>query len=352
MNKIIHGGDIYTDRGIPPEQLIDFSASLNPLGMPHSVRQALSDIARTRPCYPDPLCRELKYRLSAYESMPVEYFFCGNGAAEIIYRLVSALRPKKAGVLAPTFSEYERALDVAECEVVRFELAEYNDFELTDQILPYITEDMDMLFLCNPNNPTGRITSFELMQQIAERCEQTGCLLVVDECFLDFVEGARSMTQLLWGNKHLVVLKAFTKIFAMAGIRLGYCLCSDSALIARLERAGDPWNVSVPAQQCGIAATKEKEFVQQTREFVRQEREYLSSELRVIGFRVYKSEANYLMFRCDDSKLDSRLLKYGILIRSCADYVGLDEYDYRIGIKTHEHNTALTHALLAIRFGE
>lgn len=350
MDKILHGGDIYTERGISPEQLVDFSANLNPLGMPHSVRQALSDVARSRPCYPDPLCRSLKFHLSAYESMPVEYFFCGNGAAEIIYRLTGAVRPRKAGVLAPCFSEYERALDSVGCEVVRFELGEYNDFALTDQILPYITEDMDMLFLSNPNNPTGRLTPFELMKQIAERCEETGCLLVVDECFLDFVEGGCSMTQLLWGNKNLVVLKAFTKIFAMAGIRLGYCLCSDSELIRRLETVGDPWNVSVPAQQCGIAATKEKEFVKQTQAFVKQERKYLGSELQVIGFRVYESAANFLMFRCDDDKLDSRLLKYGFLIRRCDNFVGLDGYDYRIAVKTHEHNTALTHALLAIRF--
>ena len=224
--KLTHGGDIYTYKEMFKREALDYSANINPLGMPRGVKEALIESIDSWANYPDPLCRKLKYDLAENEKVDNEYIILGNGAADIIFRLVYALKPKKAIVLAPTFSEYEEALTSVECKVQYHYLKEEDGFLLRDDFIECISDEIDMVFICNPNNPTGELVSIELLEKILKRCREKDVMLVMDECFNDFIEEPEryTMKNYLKENKNLFILKAFTKIYAMAGLRLGYGL--------------------------------------------------------------------------------------------------------------------------------
>ena len=281
---LIHGGDVqgYIDEyGDAP---LDFSANLNPLGLPDGVREAVCRAAADSARYPDPLCRELRRALAGFEGVDPEEILCGNGAADLIFRVALALRPQKALTLAPTFAEYETALRLAGCAVEHFPLEETDGFAVRPAILGAL-DGVDAVFLCNPNNPTGRLCDPALLRELLKRCAARGVLLVVDECFNDFLDEpeAHSLKPLLRKYPNLLLLKAFTKIYAMAGLRLGYCLCADRELLAKLRGAAQPWAVSTVAQTAGIAALCETEYRARSRALIRTERAYLSAQLAAPG---------------------------------------------------------------------
>lgn len=339
---LIHGGDwagFQQEYGSMP---LDFSANISPLGLPEGVREALVKAAFSCERYPDPLCRALCGQLALRENLPEAFILCGNGAADLIYRAVLAKRPRRALLAAPTFAEYAQALELAGCCTERFVLSQAEDFRLTEEFLRRIVPGVEMVFLCEPNNPTGILTPRGLLERILEQCCRAGALLVVDECFLDFVEEpeAHTMAGFLAGCPNLLILKAFTKLYAMAGVRLGYALCADRALLDGMRAAGQPWAVSELAQQAGIAALQETEYVRRVRALVSRERPRLARELETLGLRVFPGEANYLMFY-GPRRLDERLREKGVLIRSCANYPGLGSCFYRTAVRTPEENREL-----------
>lgn len=353
--KLIHGGDIYSARERlsrleNPPKILDFSANINPLGLPDGVKQAIRDSVDTFDIYPDPLCRELVSGLSSHEGVPKEWILCGNGAADLIYRTVYAVRPKKAMVLAPTFAEYEEALNAVCCEVVHYELHEKDGFQIREGLLDALDEELDMLFLCNPNNPTGQMVTKEFLLKAVRRCKPLGILLFVDECFNEFLEEPEAYTakEFLKIFDNLMILKAFTKIYAMAGIRLGHCISANTTLLRRIREAGQPWSVSAPAQAAGIRAMEEKRYLDETKELIRKERDYLVPRLKELGIKVIAANANYIFVK--DSRRAARplhemLFDRGILIRNCDNYNGLGPGYYRICVKKHEENVKLIEAI-------
>lgn len=335
-----HGGDIYRNRHVQ----IDFSVNANPLGPPLKVTEAIRDKAEQISCYPDMYCGELTKALGGLENIPAEWILCGNGAAELFFSAALAIKPKKALVLSPTFSEYERALKVVGADIYYYELRETDDFRVREDILDYIVPDVDMAFLCNPNNPTGNCIRKGLMEQIAVRCREHGSFLVIDECFIDFLDDPEmyEMKGKLKVFSNLLIVKALTKLFSMPGLRLGYGMCSDGSLLCRMRSVLQSWNVSVLAQAGGIAAARDcKDYVKETKDLVRRERKYLITELEKQRFQVYGSLANYIFFRdclSEERNLYSEALDNGFLIRDCSDYRGLSRGYYRIAVRTHEEN--------------
>lgn len=221
--------------------------------------------------------RALTAALSQTEAVPKAWILCGNGAADLVFRLALAEKPKHALVLAPTFAEYAAALETVDCEIHRHMLREENDFALTDDVLNAIEPPIDRVFLCQPNNPTGQAADRTLMRRILAKCEAVGARLAVDECFLDFLPDGEAWTMKpeLAAHPGLFILKAFTKLYGMAGVRLGYGLCADEDLLARMRRAGQPWAVSSLAQTAGLAALGQTEYVAQVRTLIETERPYL-----------------------------------------------------------------------------
>lgn len=358
-HKLIHGGDVFSAReqlGMlenPPE-ILDFSANINPLGLPEGVKQAIRESAASFDIYPDPLCRELVAGISAQEGVPGKWILCGNGAADLIYRTVYAIRPKKAMVLSPTFAEYEEALRAASCAVVYYPLSEDNAFQVNEGFLNALDDSLDLLFLCNPNNPTGQLMSKELLKRVADRCKQLGIILFLDECFNDFLEEPQEYT--LTGHleefDHLIILKAFTKIYAMAGLRLGYCMTANGSMLEKIRAAGQPWSVSSPAQAAGIQALQETEYLAEAKKLIREERDYLIPQLRAAGITVISAGANYIFIRDSvqlGKPLHEALFEKGILIRNCNNYHGLMPGYYRICIRKHEDNMRLIQAIKSVK---
>ena len=340
-----HGGDLYSQPVV-----LDFSANTNPLGTPDAVRQAVIGAVSRLDRYPDPYCRALVQAIAHFEQVPQDEILCGCGAAELIFSYCTAVRPKRALELAPTFSEYSAALESVGCQVERYPLTAQNGFVLEEPFLSYLQKgEWDVVFLCNPNNPTGQIIAPKLLEQIARLCHEKKMRLFLDECFLDLTDGGReqSMKAYLAQYPGLFILKAFTKSYGMAGLRLGYCLTADSVLLAAMSRTVQPWNVSIPAQAAGVAALGEVAFLQHTRQIIFEERCFLQEQLAALGIKVNPSGANYLLlYSC--VPLQKKLLEKGILIRNCANYHGLNTGWYRIAVKNHKENQVLISALAEI----
>lgn len=341
MKKHIHGGNVYQYKNC-----LDFSANCNPLGTPDSVKQAIIESLETISDYPRVGCQELKQAIGDYESVKTVQVICGNGAAELIFSLCRAVDPKKALLLAPTFAEYEQALRSVGCEIEYFALQEEQGFQITENFLQKLNQELDMVFLCNPNNPTGILTEKEFLMRVLKRCRALDILLVVDECFLDFIKEPERYTlkDQLTSYSNLFLLKAFTKRYAMAGVRLGYGLCSNEELLEKMELMTQPWNVSTMAQAAGIAALKETEYVEKGRQMVFQEQGYLMTEMKCLGLNVYPSQANYLFFRGPETLFED-CADQGILIRDCSNYEGLEKGYFRIAVKQREENKKLIQVL-------
>lgn len=340
--ELVHGGDWAGYRAEFGCDALDFSANVSPLGLPAGVAAAITNALPTADRYPDPLCRELRAALAGAEGVPADWILCGNGAADLIFRLALAVRPRRALLPAPTFAEYEAALQTVGCAVQRVFLREENEFAVTEEFIDAVTPETDIVFLCQPNNPTGQVTPPALVERLVRRCAECGAVLVVDECFLDFLPDRDAWTakQLLRDAPQLIILKAFTKLYAMAGVRLGYALCGDATLLEKMRGAGQPWAVSSLAQAAGLAALQETAYAGAVRALIAEQRPRMAAGLRALGLRVMDGQANYLLFRATPD-FGEKLRRRGAVVRSCANYPGLDAAWYRTAVRTEEENTRL-----------
>lgn len=335
-----HGGDIYRNK-----IELDFSVNTNPYGMPSSVKKALFEAIEDCETYPDITCEALKAALSDYEDIPAEWLLCGNGASELFCAIVHGLRPRKILLPVPSFSGYERAALVEDAQMIFYFLKEEDEFQLTDDFLKELTEEIDLVMLANPNNPVGNTIPTPLVKELADACKKNKTTLVIDECFLPFTK-ERSFLQEhnLWEYPNVIVVKAFTKTFAIPGVRLGYLAVSDADLREKIEKNLSEWNLSSFAQAAGIAAAKEKTFVEESCPKIRIEQQKLKAELEALGMKVFSSEANFLLIKTELS-LYEELLKQQILIRDCSNYHGLQKGFYRIAVRRAEENERLLKAI-------
>ena len=336
-----HGGDIYTYK-----DMLDFSVNINPLGTPERVIAAAKRGVECAAVYPDSRCRELRGKLAGMQGIAEESYIFGNGAAEIIYTLVLAEKPKRALIPVPAFSEYEQALKSVGCEIIYYYTKENNCYCIDNNFLMELREDIDIVFLCSPVNPSGHVIDKDLLRQAADICEKTGIRMVLDECFTEFLDVPEKYSMIDETEKYrqLFILRAFTKIYAMPGLRLGYGISSDRNLLEWMEQMRQPWSVSVPAQEAGTAALDEEEYVEKAREVITAERNYLEEKLKEMGIKFISSDVNFILLYIEIN-LFSEMEKRGILIRNCENYRGLGKGWYRIAVRTHEDNLCLINAL-------
>lgn len=359
-----HGGDRYRN-----EVVLDFSVNTNPFGMPEWIKtkleNALQADTRLYEWYPDPLCEQVRTRLALYHDIPKEHILCGNGASELICAVVRAAAVIKHGrhpsaalrcvLPIPSFGEYERALLAVQAEIDYHMLSEKNDYQLTESLLTALTTDTDMLILTNPNNPTGTMISEELLEQICVSCRKKGIIVLLDECFLELTFGAEPERgfSFLKTYPNVILLKAFTKAYAMAGLRFGYCMCADTELLQNISRQLPCWNVSGIAQLAALTVLdneKKIDYISQTKELLLKEHSYLETELKALGMNVLPNCANFICFYDSQQQIDlyEALLAHKILIRDCAGYPGMKKGWYRIAVRTHEENVSLIQHLRMI----
>lgn len=338
---MIHGGDIYRNH-----VKLDFSVNINPQGIPQSVKEALQEAVDLSERYPDIHAQRLTERIRDVENAGTAGILCGNGASELFMAVVHAVQPKKILIPVPSFYGYEWAAQASGAEIIFYEMKEAHGFCLDEGIYDVLTEDMDLLFLANPNNPVGNILSEAFLMKICEHCLRKGIRVVLDECFLEFTgENGFGADKDHWEKyPNVVVVKAFTKLYAIPGVRLGYLMTGDHKLYEQIKKQLPEWNLSVFAQMAGCAALDEKEYRDRTVAIVQKEREYLMQELSELGITVYPGRADYLLLQTD-LPLATRLLERQILIRDCSNYRGLDAGFYRIAVKEHKENTILIQEL-------
>lgn len=343
MKSYTHGGNIYT--ASKDKKIYDFSANINPLGVPRSVIEAAAKSLETCFNYPDPMCMELIKKLAIYENIKEENLVCGNGAADLIFRMVLALKPKCGLVNAPTFSEYENALRMVGSKVYYNYLKEEEDFKMSRAFIEKMDEidNLDMIFICNPNNPIGNLTERSLLIDILDKAKKKNVMVIVDECFIGFtrMEDEYSLKKFLDKYPNLIIMKAFTKNFAMAGFRLGYIMSSNIEVLDKVFACGQPWSVSTPAQAGGIAALDEKEYFNKALDMINQERIRLCNCLKEIGLKVFEPTANYIFFKTfklDGKYLCDKMKEKGILIRNCGNYPGLNDNYLRIAVRNPNEN--------------
>lgn len=364
--KHIHGGDIYRNQVI-----LDYSANINPLGIPKKVIEGIGDTISSAIHYPDTECTKLRQAIESKEDIPMEYIICGNGAAELIFSICLANKPNKALLIAPTFAEYEQALRSVDCSIEYYMLQEESGFRVMENFLSYLTDDIDMIFICNPNNPIGNLIDKNLLSNIVSECSKKNIILILDECFIDFIEEPQkySMKEFLPKYPNMFILKAFTKFFGMPGIRLGYGFTYNKRLLSRMKEVTQPWSVSTVAQTAGIISCYEYNYIVNTKKLIKEERNYLIEELKEgLVHTVYDSKANFIFFKAAetinaesmlnetildksiiDGNLSDELKKRGIYIRDCSNYIGLTKGFYRIAVKNHEDNVILINELREIR---
>ncbi|MCM1156054.1 MAG: aminotransferase class I/II-fold pyridoxal phosphate-dependent enzyme [Roseburia sp.] len=333
--KRMHGGDIYRNH-----VEIDFSVNLNPLGMPETVKAALYKAVGDCDRYPDREAESLKRAVAQMLSAPEDYLLFGNGASELFLAIVHAVKPRKTVIPVPSFYGYEYAAKAVGGEIVYQEMKPEEGFAMADAGKMMLNEETDLLFLANPNNPTGKLLEKKALLNLLQHCKEKEILVVLDECFIEFCGREFSLLSEIERFENLLLVGAFTKIFSIPGVRLGYLLCSDTALLTKIKRQLPEWNLSVLAQEAGCACAGETDFLRRTIACVRKERAFLEEGLNKLGFRVYPSAADFILFYSEEP-LYEKLLKRGILIRDCADFRGLGRGFYRIAVKSREENERL-----------
>jgi threonine-phosphate decarboxylase len=354
MKPLTHGGGVAQaarQLGIPTAEILDFSASINPLGVPDQVlraaRAALADAVH----YPEIDAASLREALAEYHGLPAENLLPGSGSTELLYLLPQVLKPRRALLVTPAFSEYERALLQAQVSLDFFPLSPEDGFQLDpDKLLRALPTDTDLILLANPGNPSGAGIDPDVIESLARQVRGQA-VLAVDEAFADFCP-QRSVLKRVAGHGNLYVFRSLTKFYAIPGLRAGY-LAGPTRGIARLAAARLPWTLSTPALAAAKACLGEDEYRQRTLAMIPLLREGLMQGLDALGLQVFPGEANYLLARLPDGAPDATFLAaglrlQGILVRDCEDFPPLEGRYLRLAVRSADENRRLLQALAVL----
>jgi threonine-phosphate decarboxylase len=345
-----HGGNIYEAAkrySLDVKKIIDFSSNVNPLGSSSMARRAARRSLSVIDHYPDPEMTDLRRAIARYYGIKPEQVACGNGSNGLIHIIPRFFKPRKVLIPIPTYSEYALAAQDAGCKVIPFPLKESDAFRMDPVEISFALKDVDMAFLCNPNNPTGQIVPKQEMLEIMSYAQQQGTTLVIDEAYMDFLESESMVKEAVQASK-IICLRAFTKFFGMPGLRVGYAI-SDEATIAELRKFQEPWTVNIPAERAAIAALEDWGYIKKTRRLIGKERDRMLSALRLLpDVETYPGSANFILFKlvsADAHTLRQKLGYRGMLVRDCTGFPGLDSRFIRVAIKTRRENNRLIKAL-------
>lgn len=343
-NLYQHGGNIYEIEAEKRSSILDFSANINPLGIPARVKKLLTSQLKDIIHYPDSQARCLVSALARYWKIKEENILIGNGSTELIYLILSVLVPDNITLPVPSFTEYERAARISNSRLKFIYLLEDEDFRFN----PHCLKKSDAIFICNPNNPTGNL-------MISNRTDIEDIpvnKIIIDEAFMDFVpeESMHTFIHQATKSRKLIVIRTLTKLFALPGLRIGY-LVAHRNIIRTLKKYQIPWSVNVLAQIAATQCLSELAFMKCSRQFIKKERSFLYERIgQIKGLKPYLSVANFLLGKIENkyissSGLKERLLKKGILIRDCANFRGLNKQFIRVAIRTHKENMRLVQEL-------
>jgi len=379
-----HGGNIYKvfrEKNI--KEILDYSSNINPYGIPESLKKRITENLEVLERYPDPDYVELRQKLANLNKVNLSDIILGNGATEIIFLFMKVINPKKILIVSPTFGEYERAVKATEIsgdtvslsssngdnknienkkiEIEYFELKESDDFKLNIGNLKNELENKyDLLIICNPNNPTGKFLKLAQTEEILKECNKYDTKLFIDEAFIEFLaDGMKeSIINTEENKKNLFVTRAFTKFFAIPGLRLGYGMYFDKELEKKISEKKEPWSVNNFAEMAGLTVLDDAEYIEKTLKWIAEEKKYMYEKLNEIsGMKVYETEVNFITGKIDEKLfseglnvkiLREKMLEQGILIRDASNFKFLDERFFRLAIKDRASNERVIEAMKEI----
>lgn len=346
-----HGGNIYEAAkryGLKEEEILDFSSNINPLGISKKTLKGLRDNLKHIVRYPDSNSLRLREAIGRYYSINPENILVGNGATALIHHIPRVLRPKRVLMPVPTFSEYESGCKASGAKIKYIRLEEADGFRINETEIIKCLDNVQLLFLCNPNNPTGQLLPRKGVLKIVDKADKKGVTVVLDEVFIDYAE-RESLIKEAVRKKNLIVLRAFTKFFAMPGLRLGY-LAANSDIINMLKEVMGSWPVNSLAQTAGEIILKDRNYIQKSIRYIEKERGHLIKGISEIdGLMPFPSSTNFILIKIKKDRLNVPMLynilaKKGILIRDCSSF-GLGGKFFRIAVKKIEENNRLLNEL-------
>ena len=378
-----HGGNIYkVFREKNLKEILDYSSNINPYGIPESLKSRIIENLEILERYPDPDYVELREKLAHLNKIDISDIVLGNGATEIIFLFMKVINPKKILIVSPTFGEYERAVKATEIprdivslscsgdnknienkeiEIEYFELKESDDFKLNiGNLKNELEKKYDLLIICNPNNPTGKFLKLAQTEEILKECNKYDTKLFIDEAFIEFLaDGMKeSIINTEENKKNLFVTRAFTKFFAIPGLRLGYGMYFDKELEQKISEKKEPWSVNNIAEMAGLTVLDDTEYIEKTLKWITKEKIYMYEKLNEIsGIKVYETEVNFITGKIDEKLfseglnvkiLREKMLKQGILIRDASNFKFLDERFFRLAIKDRASNDRVIKAMKEI----
>jgi len=333
--------------GKAPDEILDFSANINPLGPPDWLRPVISRCIGELIHYPDPDAGALVAAAARRYGAAADEILVGNGSTELLYLLAQVAGTKRAVIPVPCYTDYARAARLAGMQLVSVPLAEQDGFRFEPTQFAPLLNEAAAVFIGRPNNPTGQVCPAQSIRTLAQA--HPACFFIIDEAFGDFVEGFDSLTTNRPPN--VAVLLSLTKIFAIPGLRLG-CAVADAALVRNVRKRQTPWSVNTLAQAVGAAALGDTDYVARSRTMVHRQRETLLAGLQTIaGLKTYPGTANFILVRLDSAAPDAHVLAQrllaedGIAIRICSNYEGLDARFFRVAVRTADENARLIAAL-------
>ena len=379
-----HGGNIYKvfrEKNI--KEILDYSSNINPYGIPESLKKRITENLEVLERYPDPDYVELRQKLANLNKVNLSDIILGNGATEIIFLFMKVINPKKILIVSPTFGEYERAVKATgisvdtvdlscsngnnknvenkKIEIEYFELKESDDFKLNIENLKNELENKyDLLIICNPNNPTGKFLKLAQTEEILKECNKYNTKLFIDEAFIEFLEDGmkESIINTERNKKNLFVTRAFTKFFAIPGLRLGYGMYFDKELEKKISEKKEPWSVNNFAEMAGLTVLDDAEYIEKTLKWIAEEKIYMYEKLnKISGMKVYETEVNFITGKIDEKLfseglnvkiLREKILEQGILIRDASNFNFLDERFFRLAIKDRASNERVIEAMKEI----
>jgi threonine-phosphate decarboxylase len=350
-----HGGNIYAgarQTGRSPGRLLDFSASINPLGPSRRALRAIISGLRFAAHYPDPQCVELRQALARRHGLRAEQLLIGNGSSELIVLLPRSLSISRGLVIGPTFSEYARAIALRGGNAMALQ-ADRNEryrppLKEAIDILRRPSAAIDAVFLCNPNSPTGQAVDPNEVSALVDAANRRQAWAIIDETFVEYCE-ERSVMSRLGASARMIVLRSFTKFYALPGLRIGYAAGHDD-VIRRIAALQPPWSVNTPAQHAALASLQDAPYARRSRSVMERERPRLVNALTAIpGVTVYPSAANFLLVELPagspPGEIIHRLREKSILVRDCSSVPGITVGTIRIAVRSTQENQRLLRAL-------
>lgn len=348
-----HGSDLEAIEkvyGIKKENITSFSANVNPLGVSYELRNCLASHIDAITSYPDREYTSLRNCIANYVGSDTSNILVGNGSTELISLMIQIKAPKKALIIGPTYSEYEREVSIEGGSSLYYPLHEEEDFKLNlPDLCTKLTKDIDLLVICNPNNPTSGCIYRKDMRKILDHCKQNDIFVMVDETYIEFAPELNKISSVPLTNDYnnIIILRGISKFFAAPGLRLGYAICGNTDLLKEINNKKNPWTINSLAAIAGEIMFNDKKYIEETKNLIDQERTRICSVLDTIpSLKYYPCTANFILCKIKSdtptaNDLFEAAIRKGLMIRDCSTFPFLDEHYFRFCFMSPEKNDEL-----------